>query len=97
MIYCHSSKLSVGQTPRLCSLPSKYDVSGPGRLDQGFEPIGTTGPLTVRSLHRIGVTVPVHVTTHGPQLSWSPTCSPSLYFLSDVIGNFDSMRPGHTP
>ena len=23
MIYCHLSKLSVGQTPRLCSLPSK--------------------------------------------------------------------------
>ena len=23
VIYCHLSKLSVGQTPRLCSLPSK--------------------------------------------------------------------------
>ena len=23
LIYCHLSKLSVGQTPRLCSLPSK--------------------------------------------------------------------------
>ncbi len=24
MIYCHLSKLSVGQAPRLCNLPSKY-------------------------------------------------------------------------
>ena len=23
VIYCHLSKLSVGQTPRLCNLPSK--------------------------------------------------------------------------
>ncbi len=23
VIYCHLSKLSVGQTPRICSLPSK--------------------------------------------------------------------------
>jgi hypothetical protein len=40
VIYCHLSKLSVGQAPRLCNLPSRFDsvstVSADGERKNGY-------------------------------------------------------------